>query len=939
MKTCNPSVSGKERLRGNLSVFTQWLTFVRVLFSLMVIGGTVIGCGWFGPAGSVRFNDFLKGHDFFRLPPLPKAINPATGKPVRWYDSISDADADETAGEKTAGYETQVARAWREAAAAGQAGEWKKMRQRLRDYLKLTDGSGVSSDRNSAIDRLDALRSLDQGAGDAALRAWLAARKAYEQWDGTPDTDQAVSLNPLPQPSPAQTLIRRQVADLRKLIAAASTDLHLKDNSDYLRAAVLYREGKLDEAAQAFNQLAVNYPHSEKREAALFMAAVLTMKQSSSFTEDGSGTIYYRPDSPPTDLSSRRDEAWKAAQQAFQRQLREYPRGRFQSDARGWMAFLHRQVGNRTSALVEYYRMLAKEQDLNGRLEAVHSLTFIRHQATAEEMDRVEATLSDEPAAALAYAYHNLYNHAYAVEPTWWVFDDDSKEVKERRAGARDERHRIIAFATRLLQRYPQRSLSGAFALRIAQGNLELGEYKAALDFARRSLTLGLTSEDRLQALWVRGAAERYLRDYPAARRSLTPLISADAAGKLTEGARRMLAIVEEESGDLNAALEQYLALDYRYDVGYFVDVLMTPEQLAGFIERHPNHEKRDELLYALGVRYLREHRWNELRATLAQVKTTPGRLISNYGYYIPNSDPINPKTPWKTDTESPGVREEWVLRDLQTASELEARERAVSMSPDDETRAETMYQMASWLYQYSTLLFYNPKAWRGNRQWLIPRSDEAYQSPNESRLLWEYSQKHEPAAQALTIFLEIAERYPKTRAARDAFFTAAVCHERLADYNRYWRAMYQIGLHAGERIVTVRDVKRAYPDFRLPRTRLGWEPVTRTINGGPAWDPLPKPKPRLSFSTRVKIKIARLWESGRQSAVGAWEETVWPALLNVFYAVCLVIGAYLVFVMVVLYRQRRAASLPDELISLNLQADAAEAKEGSPVERIISQP
>ena len=106
-------------------------------------------------------------------------------------------------------------------------------------------------------------------------------------------------------------------------------------------------------------------------------------------------------------------------------------------------------------------------------------------------------------------------------------------------------------------------------------------------------------------------------------------------------------------------------------------------------------------------------------------------------------------------------------------------------------------------------------------------------------------------AANSLAIFLDVVRRFPNTRAARDALYTAAVCHERLAAYNEYWRNVYSGGGHAGERMVDYNFVRAAYPKYRLPRGTLGWEPSTRTVNGGPGWDALPKPKPRPSKCAR----------------------------------------------------------------------------------------
>jgi hypothetical protein len=119
--------------------------------------------------------------------------------------------------------------------------------------------------------------------------------------------------------------------------------------------------------------------------------------------------------------------------------------------------------------------------------------------------------------------------------------------------------------------------------------------------------------------------------------------------------------------------------------------------------------------------------------------------------------------------------------------------------------------------------------------------------------------QEHETLARALKLYLEVATRFPRTRAARDALYTAAVCHERLSNYSPYWREIYQAGLHAGQRMVTYWDVKAAYPGYQLPRGTYGWQPATRTVYGGPGWTPPPKPLPHLTRAARLKMYIRRL--------------------------------------------------------------------------------
>src|SRR5439155_12004332 len=108
------------------------------------------------------------------------------------------------------------------------------------------------------------------------------------------------------------------------------------------------------------------------------------------------------------------DKAWHDADSAFRKVTTDYPRGRYSNDARGWLAYLSLRHNDRASALVQYYRLLADESE-NARVEAAFSLALVRWTATGDEMARVEKELANDAAAALAYAYHNIYN--YSIDP------------------------------------------------------------------------------------------------------------------------------------------------------------------------------------------------------------------------------------------------------------------------------------------------------------------------------------------------------------------------------------------------------------------------------------------------------------------------------------------------------------------------------------------
>lgn len=819
---------------------------------------TVVGCGWVGTERSVRFNPFRTELEFGRLPPLPRGADSST------ITRVSVDDTNNEAGEAASGLAEQYAEApaelWREAEDAERQGDLSEARRLLRKYLQRT---AIARDsytedrqerRNSAIDRLDALTALDRGADIYVVADYLHARQAYD--------------------------LKQATVEVRQLLDAVSPTPHLQDNVAYLGAALCYRENQLDRAARSFRLLAARYPQSEKREAALFMTAVATMKRSRNFTGASGDLVHLRAsraeaNSPAAvDLPARAgvgDEAWYTARAAFSRLLREYPRGRYAKDARGWLAHLALRGGDRVGALVEYYRLLGDVEDQNWRIEAVFSLTMVRHHASSGEMQRVEAELADEPAAALAYAYHNLYN--YAIDPgchfEYFALSGSERawEAKQLAIG-HTERRRIVVFATRLMRHHPRTNIGNDFTLRVAEANLELGETSAALGFAQRVLAANVQGQRRAEALWVKGVAEHRLGKHTAARSTLTTLIAADAGGRLTEGARRLLAMAAEDAGDLGGALEQYIELDYIHDAAYLMDVLMTPEQLAAFIaaftESHPASPKRDELLYALGVRYLRAGRWADARAAYARVRIARRSGLTRYADAADCDDPYpnryGCREP-KTYSHQPGVNVEWIMRDLQTVADLERLEQRVKLARGDEAKAEALYQQASYLYEGSTLLFYNVATWRGSRYMSLSdlHHGRRYRAPNEAQILWQYMQKHESVTRALEVYLRIVRWYPQTRAARDALYTAAVCHERLANYNDYWRDIYKMGLHAGSSLVTYQDVRARYPDYQLPRGTTGWEPSTRTVNGGPGWSPQSKPKPQLTWQARVKRKLVNI--------------------------------------------------------------------------------
>ncbi|HEX8149347.1 MAG TPA: hypothetical protein VF591_19345 [Pyrinomonadaceae bacterium] len=850
--------------------------FGLLLLAFAVCAGAAWGCGWGGIENSVRFGIHSEGWRT-RLPPLPS-------------DSVSVADDEE--GLSYEQRNAEVDKLWEDAGIAVAAGELEKARLLLERYAVRTEGPVCDSEwdspkdcrerRNAALDRLDALASLRRGSKAEDVRAYLEARAAYDEWvvglKLTPEERGVYYRKPTPE---EQASVARKegerAAGMRAWdekvgarLAAPARDPNLADNVAYLRAVGVYRAGVRGDAYEAFESVARLHPRGEKREAALFMAGRLALESSAVYLGGETATS-----EDPCRKPECRDGGWTRARKNFAQLLADYPRGRYAPDARGWLAYLSYRAGDTAEALAWYYRMLADDRDAGGRRVAALSLSLLRYRAGDEDLDALERDLEDEPEAALAYAYHSLYNYAAEDLSVPEEDVDDSGEGD-------GELRRTADFASRMVARYPGARAGGAFLVRLAGAQLELGRPKPALEAARRALAAGVGGEERARALWAEGVAEYYLKDYAAARRSLGRVVEEAPRSDVARRAGELSAVAAEDAGDLAGALEQYLLLGYDADVAYFVDVLLTPDQLASFVARHDASPRRGELLYALGLRFMRAGRYAEARGALSRVHTSADDYdlsSDNYDYYNPYSEsrPGHPKMHFRhyfrDDAGEPDpaalagadasrdtrVYADWLLRDMQTLSDLERLQADVDRARDDEEKAEALYQLASYFYE-GELLFYNPALWRGARATMIGTLGESnYRAPAEAQKVWDYVREHEGVARAVALYLEVVRLYPRTRAARDSLYTSVLCQQRLSNFNGYWRDMYARGLHAGQRLVTLADVRREYPQYRLPAAGR-WEPSTRTVSGEPAWPAPRKPKrPTGVERARAKIKRAEL--------------------------------------------------------------------------------
>ena len=909
------------------------LTRVSSLRSLVVmLAGAIaaIACAWSASDDhSVRFNYNRTGRAFYRLPPLPLMYDVRAGKEFSTkqvedfeydeanYLDVSDANRPPTLNK-------QADEVWDRAMKAIYSDNFSETRTLLEKFLTLThyptdnDEETRQTRRNTAVDMLDAITAIDKGSKVYLVEIYLDERHAFDGAPATLGGDDALKQS--------------------------RWDRNLQDNYTYLEGAELYKAGDKENALLTFESLVVNYPRSEKVEAAAYMVAKLKMESSFAFGNLKCGIEGKRRwEDKPIDAEEIepkekcQDDAWRAGIESFQNLIRRYPNGRYVDDARGWLAYLYRRGGERAKALAEYYRLLGHPTDLAVRLEAKKSLEMIGHEYDDATLDEVEKLIADDSNAAMAYAYHRIYNQAidYTYEKRndycCWGEDKGLQEVAEDERvdkavkGGRHELERVTQFATAMLKRYRQARVSGGFLLRIAEANLELQKFYEALTFAKSALSSGVDGDLRAQALWVKGSAEHQRKEFVASKKTFDQLIAEFPKSKYVEGSRRLLAMVAEDRGDLESALEIYIALKYESDVAYFIDVLMPTGRLAKFVENHKNIPQYNQFLYSVGIRYMREKRWTEAREILRRVQTERG--VDAYLQADKNATWYFAKEPDYAEYASTFVKTSWVMQDLKTIDIFEHYEQAVEAAQGDEAKAEAMYQQASAFFEADDLVFYNPAAWKGRHAESLAElqfSDHERFS-TESQLIFEHLQMHDPWARSIPIYEEIVSRFPQTKVARDAMYSAAVAHERLSERISPWTAIYERGLFAGPRKINYADVKSTYPDYQLPRGTYGWKPSTRTVNGGPGWEPAPKPVPRETrehkakrllheFTDYLSAKITTVLLPNIESKVDSgitWYGSIIEAAI---YGVLSAIGVWtLVLVGIGLHSERlRAQLLPE---------------------------
>ncbi|MGV3617723.1 MAG: tetratricopeptide repeat protein [Fimbriimonas sp.] len=532
-------------------------------------------------------------------------------------------------------------------------------------------------------------------------------------------------------------------------------------------------------AASRFIKIAEDFPDSSRAPAALITA-------SRKLTQGEGG----RPST--TDL--------RLANHAVHTLLARYPKSRFTWSARGErgrIEFLQRRY---SAALVHYERQLRDAKDQTERRKALTSILLT--EETRGRRDLVAATCL----RLLPFAKDPMY----VVDQLGAVLSRfDAKDASRFGTRLRQNSKLLEAYleyrvdftepTKDLFQFATTPGISSRSLARLGSVGLTFKDAARARRYARMALAKPDGRDGHALATFTLATLDRRAGRKRTARDRYASVLQRWPGSYLVGGARENLALLEEQLGNLDEALDHYTELKYREDFAYMVDARMSSRQLAAYIRSRPNHPKRSTLIYTLGMRYLREARWSSAEQTFARLSRYQRRTLTN-------------RTGW--------ARDEGGLQDpLATLRALRGLDRQFRRAKTRAAKAAALYATGDYYYTHRHLLLYSPPAWLGVRSTAFSYSwNASVAQPLDDRALKRHHDEHEAVSQALRRFRRVVREYPETAAAPKAAYWAACADIRLAGFSGYWR--WRDDDFIGEAVRMMRFAERAKDPVLAQRAR-----------------------------------------------------------------------------------------------------------------------
>ena len=463
-----------------------------------------------------------------------------------------------------------------------------------------------------------------------------------------------------------------------------------------------------------------------------------------------------------------------------------YPHSRFRADVAGWQGRVDFLTHRYLEAINQYRRQFALSPTWRAKSKVLDSVVLC--EQAAGNLPAAAATLLElygsETDVSFKAPYFGLLRNALGhingkqARAFWDRLRANPKLLAfylDYRLDMTDPTPDLLVLSTHGLDNVLHSRYAGHIMARIAQAAFVLKRTSAAKQYASRSLSKGSSNLDRaLDTFLLASVAKREGR-MQEARSGYESIVSRYPHSYLVGGAQENLAIIYEHEDRFGDALDVYQKLGYQYDVAYLLDIRMSPEEIAAYVEAHPRSKQIDLLRFSLGIRYLRDDKFRLAATELAKV---PIRRREHFR-----------KVLYPGEEKSTDVDPELIPDPLETARDLAHLYRLHRLARSLEAKALTLTRVADYYYDNRNLLLYNPALWHHMREVGIGDYwDTTVATNKDAKVLEAYHWKHECYARTLTLCRKILKEYPHASVRYRVAYRAGCAAERLARMNPYWR-------------------------------------------------------------------------------------------------------------------------------------------------------
>lgn len=333
------------------------------------------------------------------------------------------------------------------------------------------------------------------------------------------------------------------VPDLEKRAQAAGGPL--KAHWFYLCGAALYKTGDRTECRPWFERVVKESPRHPRAEIALFMLARCSFSESRRGIES--------QDERTEEQAKERAPARKKAAEMFERYRKQYPHGRFEADALGWLGALAFDSENYLKAL-EYY---IAQAETPGHPETIKSAVFMCEKCLVRVAEKPDsgaafALIARHPRVAMGFTY--LILSAPEAKNYDGKYDQPADVKKWRRIML----PRIAAEVVKQKQVYQSGDWQPRYLAMLAQAASAAGNQEQALQLTNLAPSELERSDDLLM---VRALAFQRAGKAPEAIEAYRKFLGSFPKSPMAPGVRLRLAFALEDNHQAGEAVVELKTL------------------------------------------------------------------------------------------------------------------------------------------------------------------------------------------------------------------------------------------------------------------------------------------------------------------------------------------------------------------------------------------